>query len=149
MILFVCTGNTCRSPMAAVLAIKMLAEAGIDCAVQSAGVSASPECGASTHAIRVMDEEGCDLLSHRSQRVTDALLAEAKLVLTMTKGHRSAVLFSCPGVGDKVFTLYEYAGYGRDIGDPFGGDYNIYRACATQIKDLLQECIKKLKKGGI
>jgi len=147
VILFVCTGNTCRSPMAAVLAAKMLRAAGIDCAVQSAGVHAAPECGASTHAITVMQEEECDLLSHRAQRVSPELVQASQLILAMTSAHSAAVLSLCPDARGKVFSLYEYAQGGQDVSDPFGGDYAVYRACATQIKDLLALCIPKIKNG--
>jgi protein-tyrosine-phosphatase len=118
--------------MAAVLAEKLLSEAGLDYAVQSAGIAASVECVASTHAVTVMREEGCDLLSHRSRRVTAELLSQAKLVLAMTKGHRSGVVSICPNAADKTFTLCEYVGSGQDIPDPFGGGYDVYRECAAQ-----------------
>jgi protein-tyrosine phosphatase len=131
--------------MAAVLARKLLAEAGITCDVQSAGVAASPDCSASTHAVTVMGEEGCDLLSHRSQQITDALLTQTTLILTMTAGHCSAVLSVCPAAKEKTFTLCDYAESGCDVSDPFGGDYAEYHACATQIKDLLTKCINKFK----
>jgi protein-tyrosine-phosphatase len=135
--------------MAAVMAAKLLSEAGMDIAVQSAGVAASFESAASTHAVTVMKEEGCDLLLHRSQPLTDALLSQAALVLTMTAGHRAAVVSLCPSAAEKAFTLCEYAGNGRDIGDPFGGDYRVYRACASQIKTQLVLCVKKIKETGL
>ncbi|MCL2499105.1 MAG: low molecular weight protein arginine phosphatase [Defluviitaleaceae bacterium] len=149
MILFVCTGNTCRSPMAAVMASKLLVEAGLDYTVRSAGVSASPECKASAHAVTVMREEGCDLLSHRSQRVTGELVSQADLVLAMTSGHRAAVVSAYPFAADKTFVLCEYAESGNNISDPFGGDYGTYRECASQIKTQLERCIKKIKETGL
>jgi len=144
MILFVCTGNTCRSPMAAALATKMFADAGLDYIVQSAGVSAFGSSPASVHALTVMEEEMCDLKHHRSQLLTVDLINQAKLVLAMTAGHQRAVLSACPAAANKVFTLCGYAGSGRDISDPYGGDYNLYRACASEIKDLLTICIQKI-----
>jgi protein-tyrosine-phosphatase len=135
--------------MAAVLAAKMLAQTGLKIPVLSAGIAASPDCSASTNAVTVMGEEGCDLLSHRSQRLTEDLLNQAKLVLTMTSGHQTAVVSFCPSASGKVFTLNGYAGCGQDIDDPFGGDCGVYRDCAKQIKDLLEHCMIKIKKAGL
>jgi len=132
--------------MAAVLAAKMLSEAEISCPIKSAGVHASPDCAASAHAITVMGEEGCDLLSHRSQKVTETLLAEATLILAMTRGHRAALCSTYPHAVEKIFTLNEYAEQGFDIDDPFGGDYTVYRNCASQIKELLQIVVQKYKR---
>ena len=146
-IIFVCTGNTCRSPMAAVLAASMLQNAGINASVVSAGVGAWGGEPASTNAILVMKAEGLDLDTHRSQPTTRELLESAKLVLTMTRGHLTHVSGMCPTA--KVFTLGEYAGCGSDIADPFGGNEEHYRACSVQIKTLLESCIAKLREDLI
>jgi len=130
--------------MAAVLAAKLLREAGVDCAVQSAGVYASPECNASAHAITAMREAGCDLLTHRSQRFTNELAAQAKIILTMTSAHQDAVLTMAPAAANKVFTLCEYAQAGTDVSDPFGGDLRVYQQCADQIERLLALSIGKM-----
>jgi protein-tyrosine-phosphatase len=131
--------------MAAALASKLFIDADLKIDALSAGINASPDHSASTHALTVMDEEGCDLQSHRSQRVTKNLISQAKLILTMTSSHRTAVLSSYPEAFGKNFSLCEYAGCGQDVSDPFGGDYKEYRACATQIKDLLHKCVEKIK----
>ncbi|MCL2363915.1 MAG: low molecular weight protein arginine phosphatase [Defluviitaleaceae bacterium] len=150
MILFVCTGNTCRSPMAAVLAQKLLREAGTEYAVQSAGVHASPACAASAHAITAMRGAGCDLLPHRSQRATAQLVADAKLILTMTAAHRAAVLSIAPKSAHKVFTLCGYPHENdtiqadADVVDPFGGDLLTYQQCAAQIKQLIKSSLGKI-----
>jgi protein-tyrosine-phosphatase len=137
--------------MAAALAERLFAESGIDCTVRSAGVCATAGGPASANAIAVMQEEGCDLLTHRSQSLSEDLMTEARLILTMTAGHQKSVLSEYPKAADKVFTLYGYAGGGTDIADPFGGDRGVYRACADQIKGLLRLCVEKImtEPGGI
>ena len=144
-IVFVCTGNTCRSPMAAALAAQIFAQAGLTAHISSAGVSAWPNQPASRHAITVMEEGGLCLLSHQAAMVSDALVDSATLVLTMTGSHRAVLLSDYPGAKDKIFTLGEYAGEAVDVSDPFGGSLAEYRACAAQIKGLLLRVAKRLK----
>jgi len=146
-IIFVCTGNTCRSPMAAALATSLLTNAGINATVISAGVGAWGGEPASKNAVTVMKAQGLDLEAHRSQPTTRELLESATLVLTMTRGHLTHVSGMCPTV--KAFTLGEYAGCGSDISDPFGGNEELYRTCGAQIKALLESCIAKFREDLI
>ena len=139
-ILFVCTGNTCRSPMAQVMAAQILGEGHT---IISSGLAAMPNMPASTHAITVMKERQIDLTSHLSQLVSEALIEEADLILTMTDAHKAALI---PSAGDKVFTLGEYAvGSAISICDPFGGSAETYRKCAEEIHGLLLEIEQKIK----
>ena len=144
-LIFVCTGNTCRSPMAAAMAVPLFAEAGLTVEIFSAGVNAMPNQPASRHAITVMEEDGLCLLSHRAAIVSDEMLAGAELVLTMTGGHRAVLLSDYPTAGNRVFTLAEYVGDETDVADPFGGSLEEYRACAAQIKDMLLRVVEKIK----
>ena len=110
-ILFVCTGNTCRSPMAAGLFAKMLQERGVTgIAVASAGLAAFDGAPASAEAVEVMRQFGVDLSGHRTRRLTREMVLTADLVLTMTKRHKEAVLALAPEAAGKVFTLREFAG---------------------------------------
>ena len=136
-IVFVCTGNTCRSPMAEVMAAQIFGEYGLDVEVSSAGVSAFEGQPASKHAVSVMKEGGLCLLSHRANIVSSDMLEAAALVLTMTGGHRAVLLSDYPAVMGKVFTLAEYVGHDEDVADPFGGSVDEYRACAAQIREFL------------
>ena len=145
-VVFVCTGNTCRSPMAATMATQIFADAGLTAEVLSAGVSAWPNQPASRHAISVMEEGGLCLVAHRATAVSESMLEDATLVLTMTSHHRAILLSDYPSANDKIFTLGEYVGSSEDIADPFGGNLEEYRACAAQIKELLLQVAKKL--GG-
>ena len=130
-ILFVCTGNTCRSPMAQVMAAKLW---GADYEVISAGLMAMPSSPASNHAVSAMKNRQLDLSSHRAQMVTDKLIEEAELILTMTESHKEALVQVAK---DKVYTLGEYAGQRISISDPYGGDLRIYNKCADEIYSLL------------
>jgi len=144
-ILFICTGNTCRSPMAAAMAAEIFAQAGHTIEVSSAGVSAWANQPASRHAIAVMKEAGLCLAAHKAALVSQNLLDSATLVLTMTSTHRAVLLSDYPSAKSKIFTLGEYVGDKADISDPFGGSEEIYRACAAQIRAMLALAAKKLK----
>ena len=148
-VMFVCTGNTCRSPMAAVMASQIFEKAGLAVEVLSAGVSAILGQPASRNAASVMKEDGLCLLSHRASIVSGDTLEDTTLVLTMTNSHRAVVLSDYPAYCGKVFTLAEYVGDDVNVADPFGGSVDEYRACASQIRGLLVLAAKKLGKDGL
>lgn len=136
-ILFVCTGNTCRSPMAAHLGQERWAERGEDVEVRSAGLSASPGAEASPHARFVVHAHGGSLEEHRSRALAPDLLDWADLVLTMTRAHREAVRAMAPD-DLEVRTLAEFAGRAdEDVADPFGGDAEDYESAYAQIDELI------------
>ncbi|MDD3839517.1 MAG: protein tyrosine phosphatase [Clostridia bacterium] len=117
-ILFVCTGNTCRSSMAEALFRDMFVQAGKDTQgiqVVSAGISAVPGEKASPQAICVMKEMGIDISEHRSTKLTKRLVDRADLIFTMTMAHKDNVLRVYPEAEGKVFTLKEYANGSLDM----------------------------------
>jgi protein-tyrosine phosphatase len=147
-ILFVCTGNTCRSPLAEVLCRKMLADrlgVGADelaargFAVGSAGVAALVGDEATPEAAEVARELGADLAGHRSQPVTPEQLAAATDVIAMTAAHAQMLAWRFPGQGPAV-TLLSPDG---DLPDPFGSDLGVYRECARSIQLHLDRLVKE------
>ncbi|MDE5414687.1 low molecular weight protein arginine phosphatase [Alkalihalobacterium chitinilyticum] len=138
-VLFVCTGNTCRSPMAEAILKQKISN---EIEVQSAGIYAAPGSEASYQAIEVLKERGITS-DHRSQQLSEELLDWATIVLTMTANHKQAIVTRFPELQDKVFTLKEFAlgedSFTGDIADPFGGSVEQYRATADEIEKLLEK----------
>ncbi|MGD9145067.1 MAG: low molecular weight protein arginine phosphatase [Anaerolineae bacterium] len=132
MILMVCTGNLCRSPMAEGLLRQRLSEEGLDTdyRVLSAGVWAVDDNPASANAIAVMAERGIDIADHIAHTITANDVAEADLILVMAREHAQVIQNTWPQYGWKVHRLSKMAGKRKDIRDPYGGSIGEYRACA-------------------
>ncbi len=144
LIVLVCTGNTCRSPMAEGLLRKRLEAAGEpwrEVNVISAGVAASDGAMASPQAVDVMEAQGIDISCHESRPLSDAIMHRADVVLTMTRGHRAAILAAWPDMTDCVHTLRHDGG---DIADPVGGSIEMYEQCAAQIASELDRWFSEL-----
>jgi protein-tyrosine phosphatase len=150
ILLFVCTGNTCRSPMAEVLMQQHLArrlgtrpeeleDRGV--LVMSAGIAAMSGGHASGEAKQVALEQGMDLSRHESQPLSDRLVRFADLILTMTRGHREAILAQWPFAGSRTYLL---GGPSGDVSDPIGGTADVYRQCARQIDDFLKPWVDQV-----
>lgn len=143
-ILFVCTGNTCRSPMAQGLLEKMAKDRGLNINIKSAGIFALDGQRASKEAIEVLKEDGIDISSHRANMIHRDLLKEADLILTMSISHKEALIFKYDFVKEKIYTLKEYAyGIEEDILDPFGGNVTVYKNTKEEIAKALEEIIKR------
>lgn len=143
LVLFVCTGNTCRSPMAELLMQKRIAER-LECdiseledrgfMVMSAGIAAMMGGRAANEAVEVLHAKGLDLSHHESQPLSDRLVRFADYIFTMTRGHREAILAQWPEAEPRIRLLCRDL---RDVSDPIGGTPEVYRRCAEQIDEQL------------
>jgi protein-tyrosine phosphatase len=148
-ILFVCTGNTCRSPMAEALFNRLAArdKAGFGYEAISAGISAIQGCPPSPGAITALkDYPGSSLDGFVSRTMDDASVRDAFLILAMSENHKRYILSMFPDAHHKVFTLKEYVyGIPGNIKDPFGSSPEDYKDCAREIAAAIEVLAKKLK----
>jgi protein-tyrosine phosphatase len=148
-ILFICSGNTCRSPMAEAITRRVLAErlhvpepeleARKGISVLSAGSYALPGARANPHAVEALRDLGSDLSHHRSRPLTVELIHQADVIYTMGRSHAAAVQALVPSALEKVATL-DPAG---DIDDPIGGDAALYRDLAGQLQTLIERRLQE------
>jgi protein-tyrosine-phosphatase len=144
-LLFVCSGNTCRSALAEALARKIAARRGIeDLNVSSAGTNAWDNTPATDEALLVGMERGLDLTGHRARRLTPTMVSEADLIFVMTPSHLQPV--KQMGGRGKAHVIDEYASGAADqgISDPYGGDLDEYRRTADTLEDELAKLFDRL-----
>jgi protein-tyrosine-phosphatase len=144
-ILFICSGNTCRSPMAEALARKIARRRGLeDVSVASAGTNAWDNATATDEALLVGMERDIDLSGHRSRKLTPEIVAEADLIFVMTPSHLEQVR-QLGGRG-KVHVIDEYTSGSPKggIADPYGGDLDAYREAADVLESEIEKIFDRL-----
>lgn len=150
-VLFVCTGNTCRSPLAEAMARKLAGDRGLnDLSFSSAGTGAFGNTSASEGSLLVGVERGLDLGSHRSRPLTPELIAENDLILGMSPQHVEAAI-EMGGEG-KSFLLDDFATSGRSslgVTDPYGQDLSAYRSSADDIQRQVTLAVERIASRGL
>ena len=148
-LIFVCTGNTCRSPMAEGLLKALL---GPECGweISSAGVCAGNGFPASSNSVAAMREKGIDIAGHRSTHLSIEQIETADLLVTMTRGHRDAIVAIAPQSEGKVFLLKSFgiAQSPTDIYDPVGEALEVYRRVRDEIDAALPDLILYMMESG-
>ncbi len=152
-IMFICTGNICRSAMAHWLLKKKLEKLKIqDVEVYSSGTFAFTGDMSTEEAIEVMKKYGVDLKKHRATNIVESNIKEMDLILCATNSHKMQIVGRYPDLNNKTFTMKEYVNYNEkdkhpiDISDPWGYDIVTYRMCAAEIEKCLDLLLKKLEK---
>jgi len=139
-VVFICTGNTCRSPMAEAILETYIQDKSI--IVSSRGLMVFGQNPANDSAIYVMKEHGIDIRQHLSKPFDKDELGENTLVLTMTLRHKTVV--TQHGFKGEVYSIKEFIGEQGDVNDPYGGDLDVYRTCANELSILIKKLVTKL-----
>ena len=147
-IMFVCTGNICRSAMADKMLAKRVEEENLNIEVYSSGTFAENGDYPTVEAIEAMEEYGVDLKQHRATNIRRSNIEEMDLILCATTTHKNMVLQLYPNLAGQVYTMKEYVGdtqNGIDISDPWGYDLAVYRKCAAEIEKIIKKIVDKMK----
>lgn len=146
-IMFICTGNICRSAMADGLMKKLVKEQNKDIEVYSCGIFAEDGDTPTYNAVEAIKEYGVDLKNHRATNIRNSKIKDMDIILCATVSHKNNVKAMYPELRNKIFTIKEYAEFDEnnlDIPDPWGYDIETYRFCASTISNCLEKIIEKI-----
>jgi len=146
-IMFICTGNICRSAMAEKMMTKMIKEHNKNIEVFSSGIFAENGDYPTNEAVEVMKDYDIDLTNHRATNIKDSNVEDMDLILCATLNHKYSVMQMYPELKNKVFTIKEYidgTSNNMDIKDPWGYDIIVYRNCAKELESYIDKIIKKM-----
>ena len=145
-VLFVCTGNTCRSPLAEVWFNKYASEVGLkDCHGYSAGLYADDNSGASANSRLVAKENGASLDDFHSRALTYEMVKNADLIIGLTDAHCRKIIAAVPEAAGKVKRIMEFAECDGDVVDPYGGSLEDYRRAFGMIRSAVENLVEQLK----
>ena len=151
-VLFICTGNVCRSPMAEGLS-RLAWGQSPEVTFSSAGIGAVLGQAPSPYAVEVMRDLGCDISRQRSQPTTAELVRKADYIFVMTYGHLDSLLLLYPAAADKTFLLREFqpglSPDEREVDDPIGQAVGVYRACRDQIQQSIPFLMEMVQSGVV
>lgn len=141
VIIFVCTANIIRSPIASALFSKKLAETGLsgDWQVASAGTWARDGFPAARESQELLSRMGLDLSRHRSRMLHEGLIKNANLILVMEKGHKEALSVEFPSYKSRIYLLSEMINVVADVHDPVGGTLHDFQETIRDIQELIDE----------
>lgn len=143
-ILYVCTGNTCRSPMAEGITRALADKEGLPIVTLSAGLFAANGAPVTPFAVEAV-KDIVDISEHRSRPLSVPIMEAADIVVGMTEGHKAILLRQFPDAKDRITTLAEWAGETGDVPDPFGESQEVYTTCAARLKELIEKGLVKHK----
>lgn len=147
-VMFICTGNICRSAMAHRMLEKRVKDLiRDDIEVYSCGVFASDGDYPTSQGIEVMKKYQVDLKSHRATNIHNSNIEDMDIILCATTSHKNNVINMYPNLEEKIFTMKEYVGYNNedlDIADPWGLSTRVYENCAKEIENCIEKIINKI-----
>jgi protein-tyrosine-phosphatase len=146
-ILFVCTANVCRSPMAAGILNRELSERGLNSMflAESAGIWGKVGLPVVPEVVKIMGERGIDVTNHRSRIITKEIIDKANLILTMERSHKEAIYAEFPGRQLNLYLISELVGNKFNIEDPINKPLEVFNETADMLTDLIKNNLEKIK----